>query len=143
MTIYKDAGQLYQCIGGMLEKAKADENMGKKIRKEAITIRFIYQDLDAQITVDACSPAEIGEYTVYCGECDVKPELEMTMKSDVAHNFWLGKVNLMAALTRGQIIAKGPVTKALKLLPAIKPTYNIYKEHLKSLDLEELLRGGD
>ncbi len=139
MIVYKNAEQLYQCIGGMLEKAKADEAMGQKIRKESITIRFIYKDLDAQITVDACSPADEGEYTVYCGECDVSPELEMTMNSDVAHKFWLGKVNLMAALTRGQIIAKGPVNKALKLLPAIKPTYNIYKEHLLSLGLEGLI----
>ena len=46
---------------------------------------------------------------------DKKPEVEMSMKADVAHKFWFGKVNLVAALARRQMIAKGPVPKILKL----------------------------
>jgi hypothetical protein len=53
------------------------------------------------------------------------------MKADVAHKFWFGKVNLVAALARRQMIAKGPVPKILKLLPAIKPSYAIYPKYLE------------
>jgi len=54
----------------------------------------------------------------------------MTMSSDIAHKFWFGRVNLMAALTRKQMVAKGPVPKVLKLLPAIKPSYEMYPKYL-------------
>ena len=40
------------------------------------------------------------------------------------------QVNLMAALTRKQMVSKGPIPKILKLLPAIKPTYAMYPEYL-------------
>jgi hypothetical protein len=52
------------------------------------------------------------------------------MSADIAHKFWFGKVNLMAALTRKQMVAKGPIPKILKLLPAIKPTYEMYPKYL-------------
>jgi hypothetical protein len=39
-------------------------------------------------------------------------------------------VNLMAALTRKQMVAKGPIPKILKLLPAIKPSYAMYPKYL-------------
>lgn len=67
---------------------------------------------------------------VILGPTDIKPEIYMTMKADIAHEFWLGKVNLLAALSRRQIVAKGPIPKALKLLPAIKPAYSLYAEFL-------------
>ncbi len=41
----------------------------------------------------------------------------MTMDADTAHRFWLGKVNVTVALARGQMKAKGPVAKILKLVP--------------------------
>ena len=50
----------------------------------------------------------------------------MTMKADVSHAFWHGRVNLVAALAKKQIIATGPIPKILKLLPAIQPLYHTY-----------------
>jgi len=52
------------------------------------------------------------------------------MKADIAHKFWFGKVNLTMALTRRQMVAKGPIPKILKLLPAIKPSYAMYPKYL-------------
>ncbi len=63
----------------------------------------------------------------------------MEMNSDVAHRFWLGKVNLMVALTKGDIKAKGPIPKIMKLLPIIRDAYAIYKDFLKEEGLEELV----
>ena len=44
----------------------------------------------------------------------------MTMEADTAHRFWLGKVNVTVALARGQMKAKGPVAKILKLVPLVE-----------------------
>jgi hypothetical protein len=54
----------------------------------------------------------------------------MSMAADTAHKFWFGKVNLTIALTRKEIVAKGPIPKVLKLLPAIKPAYTMYPKYL-------------
>ena len=55
----------------------------------------------------------------------------MTMEADTAHNFWLGKVNITVALARGQMKAKGPVAKILKLVPLVKPVFPRYKKLLR------------
>jgi putative sterol carrier protein len=56
----------------------------------------------------------------------------MTMDADTAHRFWLGKVNVTVALARGQIKAKGPVAKILRLVPLTKPVFPRYKAQLQA-----------
>lgn len=143
MAVFKSDVELYDCIGEFISSVKDNPTIGPKIRQAGIIIRFVYSDPAAQITIDAKNPAPEGQfYTVYYGDTAVTPELVMTMSADTAHSFWLGKVNLMAALTRGQIVAKGPVATALKLLPAIQPTYAMYPEFLKTHGREELIKLG-
>jgi putative sterol carrier protein len=62
----------------------------------------------------------------------------MTMESDTAHRFWLGKVNVTVALARGQIKAKGPVTKILKLIPLVRPAFPRYRAMLEEAGRADL-----
>jgi hypothetical protein len=55
----------------------------------------------------------------------------MTMKADISHLFWHGKVNLMAALAKKDIVATGPIPKIIKLLPAVQPLYQAYPALLR------------
>ena len=61
----------------------------------------------------------------------MEPEVVMTMDADTAHRFWLGKVNVTVALARGQMKAKGPVAKILKLVPLVKPVFPRYRQQLE------------
>jgi hypothetical protein len=63
----------------------------------------------------------------------------MRMHADTAHRFWMQKLNLMVAITKGDITVKGPIPKVMKLLPLIKPSYPLYRETLKELGFTELL----
>ena len=83
---------------------------------------------DSQITVKMID-GEDGQ--VDKGETDLEPEVVMTMEADTAHKFWLGKVNVTVALARGQMKAKGPVAKILKLVPLVKPVFPRYREMLE------------
>jgi hypothetical protein len=65
------------------------------------------------------------------GPCGLKPDVKMSMKADVSHAFWHGKVNLISALSRKEIVAEGPIPKILKLLPAVQPLYKTYPVLLK------------
>jgi len=57
---------------------------------------------------------------ISAGDTDTKATVDMSMSSDIAHKFWFGKVNLMAALTRKQMVAKGPIPKNIEALASNK-----------------------
>jgi putative sterol carrier protein len=76
---------------------------------------------------------------VYNGACELKPDVVMTMKADVAHAFWHGKVNLLDALAKKKIVATGPIPKILKLLPAVEPLYKVYPVLLREKGYDALV----
>ena len=61
------------------------------------------------------------------------------MEADTAHKFWLGKVNVTMALAHGQMKAKGPVAKILKLVPLVKPVFPRYKQQLEAAGRDDLV----
>jgi hypothetical protein len=140
MTVFKDANHYYQTIGELMNRASQDPNVGSKIAKSDIIIRFVYRNPEAMSTINAKETPEPGTFVnIYHGPSDLKADVTMTMDADVAHAFWHGKVNLMAALSKKQIIAEGPIPKILKLLPAVQPLYKQYPELLKELGFENMI----
>lgn len=141
MAVFQSADELYAAIAGYFHKAKFDADIGPKIGKSGLVIRFEYTDPDSAITVDCQRPEPEGAYfAILEGSSELQPDVLMTMKADVAHQFWLGKVNLLSALNRRQIVAKGPIPKILALLPAIRPAYEQYPAHLREIGREDLLK---
>lgn len=128
MAIFRDTNQFYECVGELMDRAKMDPQVGAKIGKSGIIIQFRYTDPDAVTTVNGKDkPTQSGAHVdVFHGHCDLKPDVVMTMKADTAHAFWHGKVNLITALSKKEIVAKGPIPKILKLLPAVQPLYKVY-----------------
>lgn len=133
MPYFKDTQEFYACVGELMDRAKRDPNVGGKIAKSGIIIQFRYTDPDASTTINARDkPTQSGAYVdVIHGATDLKPDVSMSMKADVSHEFWHGKVNLVAALSKKQIVAEGPIPKILKLLPAVQPLYKVYPALLK------------
>jgi len=128
MGIFRDSQQFYACVGELMDRAKCDPRVGPKIAKSGIIIQFHYTDPEAVTTINARDKAtQPGAFVdVIHGPCNLRPDVTMTMKADVSHAFWHGRVNLVAALAKKQIIAGGPIPKILKLLPAIQPLYQTY-----------------
>jgi len=126
MGLFPDSKTFEKCLEGFFNLMADTPIIADKLLESKMIIRFVYSDPDVVITID-CSGDKID---VRPGDTDTKVIVEMTMSSDIAHKFWFGRVNLMAALTRKQMIAKGPVPKVLKLLPAIKPSYEMYPPYL-------------
>lgn len=112
-----------------------------KLKLSKLKVRMKYFDderwqTEPEITID-CSGEEVQ---LYLGPCEIKPDVIMYMHADVAHRFWMQKLNLMAAVIKGEIKAFGPINKAMKLLPTLKPSFEIYKQILKDLGLEKLIQ---
>ena len=127
MPYFKDADEVYQHIGKLFEDLTQDPELSPKFRKANTIVQYQYRNPESQITVRM---REDEEPQVDCGESDLEPEVVMTMEADTAHRFWLGKVTVTVALARGQMKAKGPVAKILKLVPLVKPVFPRYRQQL-------------
>jgi len=139
MGVFKDADQVYDLLGGLFDDLTNDPVIAEKFAASGLVIRFVYSDPDSEIWLDA-SKKDPKNLAVVCGPAEgLTAEVEMAMTADVAHQFWLGNVNLMVALTRKQITAKGPIPKIMKLLPVIKPAYAVYQNMLKERGLESMI----
>lgn len=127
MSVFKDETEVYTYIGGIFEEALADPEVGQKFAASGVILRVKYSDPDSVLTVDM--PGK----KVHYGEDarnGPKPVIEMSMKADTAHRFWLGNVNITAAMAKGQVKAKGPIPKILKLVPLTKILFPRYRDSL-------------
>ena len=71
---------------------------------------------------------------VSTGPTDEKPDITLMMKSDTGDQFWRGEYNLAVGLAKGEVKAKGPVNKILKLVPLTKPLFPIYRDLVAEKD---------
>lgn len=142
MGVFQDSKQFYECVGELMDRAKNDPQVGPRIAKSGIVIQFRYTEPDAMTTINARDrPTQPGAFIdVIHGPCSLTPDVVMSMKADVSHAFWHGKVDLLGALAKKQmVIHKGPLPKILKLLPAIMPLYKIYPLLLKEKGYDNLV----
>jgi putative sterol carrier protein len=70
------------------------------------------------------------------GGQDDQADVKMTMPADIAHKYWRGEYNFAVGLAKGQVKAKGPINKILKLVPITKPLFPLYKEMTDSQKAE-------
>ncbi|GAA3971766.1 iron-containing alcohol dehydrogenase [Allohahella marinimesophila] len=127
--VFTDSAMIYDVLGNFYKSLIENEELGPRLLNSNLVVQFRYSDPKAVITLDASG----SEVVLFLGDVfDGVPEVTMSMKADFAHAFWQGKANFLTALTRRQVTSKGNVPKAVKLLPILKPAYELYPEHLKS-----------
>jgi putative sterol carrier protein len=137
VPVFKDDNVVYRYIGKLFEDLTIDEELSPKFRRADTIVQYRYTNPDAQITVKM-KDGEEGK--VDFGATDMEPEIVMSMEADTAHKFWLGKVNVTMALAKGQMKAKGPVAKILKLVPLVKPVFPRYQKMLEEQNRDDLLK---
>jgi putative sterol carrier protein len=136
VAYFKDENEVYQFIGKLFQDLTVDEELAPKFQKANTIVQYQYRNPESQITVKM-KEGEDGR--VDFGDTDLEPEVVMTMEADTAHKFWLGKVNVTVALARGQMKAKGPVAKILKLVPLVKPVFPRYRQMLEEAGRQDLM----
>lgn len=128
MAYFASTDELDTVMTILWNKIKAHPEMSKQLIASKLVVQFKYREPESLLTVD-CSDGQ--EMKIVVGPTTIKPIIEMSMKADIAHEFWLGKTNVPLAIMSGKIVSKGPTPKALALLPVIKPAYAIYPEVLQ------------
>jgi putative sterol carrier protein len=136
VTYFKDEQEVYETIGRLFCELAEDEELAARFRSADTIVQYEYSEPDSLITVRL----QQGEPTeVDFGQTEMDPEVTMSMKADVAHRFWLGKVNVTMAIARGEIRPQGPAAKILDLVPLTKPVYPRYKAMLEQQGRNDLI----
>lgn len=129
MAYYENAEEVYKYVGGVF-RATNDTPVGPKLCAADIDLQVYYTDPESKLLIklkgDQVEVEDGGENT----DADVK----LFMPADVGDKFWRGEYNLGVGLAKGQVKAKGPVNKILKLVPLTKPMFPIYRELVAEKD---------
>jgi hypothetical protein len=138
---YRDVEELFKIYGAFLDRVLRDEKIGPKMAKAGIVIKFIYTDPDCEITIDLKNPpTQPGMFgTYYLGPCAVKETVWSKQAADHSHKFWHGLDNPVASVARGRIKQGGNVVAMLKLLPVVKPGFQVFPIVLRDLGYEHLI----
>ncbi len=135
MPVFRSTDELYTVMGALFDRLKEHPDIAPRLLEANMVLRFRWRNPDGEVTIDL----RRAPITYTFGPCDLKPDVEMIQDADVAHRFWLGELSVPRAIATRQVIAKGSVPKALKLLPAIQPAFAIYRQVLRNLGREDLL----
>jgi hypothetical protein len=136
MAYFADDQEVYEYLGRLFTELAGDETLAAALDSADTVVRYDYRSPEAQITV---ALLEGEPRTVDFGPSELEPELVLSMDADVAHRFWLGKVNITMALARGQIKYTGPMAKLLALSPILGPAQQHYRALLEAAGRGDLL----
>jgi len=123
MSTFSDAAEVYKYVGGVFRIAADHPEIGPRMRAANITMQVNYSDPAASLTIRFQDPMEVVD-----GGQDDDADVRLSMPADIAHKYWRGEYNLAVGLAKGQVKAKGPVNKILKLVPITKPLFPIYRK---------------
>ncbi|CAN5387612.1 SCP2 sterol-binding domain-containing protein [soil metagenome] len=129
MPYYNDAEEIYKFLGGVFRAAN-DTEVGPKLKAADIDLQVYYTDPDAAMTVRLREPA----IEVFEAADNEEADVKLYMPADIGNKFWRGEYNLGVGLAKGQVKAKGPVNKILKLVPLTKPLFPIYRDLVAEKD---------
>ena len=137
MPYFKDAEDVYAHLGRLFEDIIADEDLGQRFKRADTIVQIRMRRPDSQVTLKALEGEDL---VVDFGVTELRPEVVLAMDADTAHRFWLGKVNVTVGLARGQISARGPVAKILKLVPLVDPVRGRYESRLQDAGRQDLAK---
>ncbi len=134
MPVFDSTDQLYRVMGALFDDIRSTPGIADGLLEGQMIVRFVWRAPDGEATVDLRS----SPITYTLGPSDLAPDVELIQSADIAHRFWLGRLNVPQAIATRKVVAKGSVPKALKLLPAVKPAFDLYRRVLVAQGLEHL-----
>lgn len=136
MPYFTDFNVIADLIQGTFEELMKDPAIKAKALDSKLLVRFEYSNPEGEFWVD-CTGEEVAAYPGKPPK-ELTPDATLSMETDTAHAFWCGKLNLLGAMSSGEIQSEGSVPRLLKMLPVIKPAYAIYNSLLDSKGMSDL-----
>ncbi len=127
MPVFKDTEFLYESLGGFWKALDGMDEFSSATKKANLVIKFDITEPNAVIW--------ITPEGVELGEKKMKPDIVMSLTGDTCHAFWMKELSLPVALAKRRIKAKGNISKVLKLLPVVKPAFDMYPSYIAKYNI--------
>jgi len=128
MATFANAQQVYDTIGLFLDQITKDPELGPKFVAADTSFLVQYSDPECSMLVDATVDPPVVTMNPDPAQ---ETEISLAMAADDGHDFWLGNLNMALALAKGKVKVTGPISKIMKLLPAMRPAFPKYKAFLE------------
>lgn len=128
MAEFESAAQLHDLVTPFLQGLVADPELRPKFVAGNTSFQVQYTDPDEVFMLDCTVDPPVVSHGQEASGQDA--EVRLTMSADDAHRFWLGKLNVPMAIARRKVKVEGQVSKLLKLLPAITPAFDRYRDYV-------------
>ena len=131
MGVFRDSAHAAEIIGGFLRDEASKE--GNFFAGSGVVIGYTLADPALRVVLDASIPPEKGRaFDVYIDDAKApNPAVEFFLDADTYDRLYRGEGQPMALMMTGKVKAKGDVTAAMRLLPAMAaaiPHYKKYRE---------------
>ena len=124
MSLFKDTNHLYEFLEDLWKYIIFEAGLGEKMKEYGVTYKYVISEPDGYLYVDS--------ETVLTGkEANKDAVITMELSGDTIVKFWTKQLSLPVALATRKIKSKGPIPKVLKMLPALKPVYEVFPEFCK------------
>lgn len=128
MSLFKDTNHMNEFLEDLWKYIVFESGLGDKMKHDDVSLKYIISDPDSYLFVDP--------NTVITGkEANRDAVITMELSGDTIIQFWTKQLSLPVALATRKIKSKGPIPKVLKLLPALKPVYEVFPEYCKKHDV--------
>lgn len=124
MSLFKDTSHMYEFLEDLWKYIVFESGLGEKMKKDNASLKYIISDPDGYLFVDA-------ENVITGKAANKDAVITMELSGDTIIGFWTKQISLPVALATRKIKTKGPIPRVLKLLPALKPVYEIFPEYCK------------
>jgi hypothetical protein len=137
MRPFQTKEEFVKILSALWDEIFKTPEITRKVSAEKLVVKFRFTDFETDLFID-----NRGDPPKYFWDPreDVAFDVEMIQSSETSHQFWMQKLSVPMAIATRKVIAKGSVSKALKLIPALKPAFDLYPIILERLGREDLLQ---
>ncbi len=123
-SAYESSDQLKKVLGELSRQMFGQDDKRDRFVAEGLTLKFSITDPECVVYLDP------QDASVVRLDDDSEADITISMSADFMHAFWLGKVNIIESLEKGDMLitaaAHVPAVKSVDLLPLLLPGLDIY-----------------
>ncbi len=129
MSAFKDSQEAREILGGFFRQESGEDD--HIFAGSGFVVGYTLDDPDVRIVLDATKPPQAGRaYDVYVDDPSApQPTVEISMPADDFDKLYRGELQAMALVMSGKAKAKGDITAAMRLLPAMARAIPRYKKY--------------
>ena len=119
---FKDDQAVYATFGGLFQSLASDDEASRLARESKLIVRFRFKSPEAEILLN-CRKDPVD---VRCGKTQTSADLDLTVTAEALDRILLGKLAMAAALTKGELKARGALLKVKSLGPIFDAAQKLY-----------------